>query len=617
MRSNQTFRPRFDRNNHRLFGNLSRTLIAVLTGAVAVLGILPEHASANPNTKDYKKPLNAQGTIDGAQKQIELMYGKFVEWEKLAISSTELMKAGRKFPHQQLSRIFPETYRGIWHAQHLQAMGEPAGYDLELKYTQLRRALFVFAAKLGEFQPKEIAKLRKETAKRQQALAKIQTLADQGKWAEAGRLIEALHMRQLASVFYLTSSQSRPFENEVAHPQNAILAKLNAQRRQEYGQRAQEKIDAYRNAVDTLQAESSRVASELRQSPTVTLADGKTGDAADAIGYVRTLWGNSTAAINRSFGVALAFNNGSSESISKSFSKELDRAETVANRSLAGILNAAAASTPPDKVAALLPRVLLQLSVIDRRNTGRMDNSIAPLVEKLTSKNQALADQAKRYSAAIAEPTRWMHRYTIQQVKHLDREYPAAAILLNRKLKPQASVRPTIYGPSNQGERVLTPSTLTQPASWLAGDAKMLVGMNATVESSVRISPSIKTSIVPLTATHYANVPATLQIGRCLADLKDSLLLDESHGPLDLSAADALSSANLQEFRNTGGEIVRLTLEPVVVRLATLPDAAQVLVPLDRLPDIGTDGPVVGKLVWRVDLQPTWVAHELFFAKVN
>lgn len=607
MRSTQAFRPR----------PITFAAIAVITAIGCLSHCLPNSASANPTTQDHEKGLKAHGTIDGSQKQIELMYGKFAEWEKLAINSTELMKAGRRFPHQQLSRIFPETYRGIWYAKHLQAMGEPAGYDLERKYTELRKALFVFAPKLSEFHPQAIAKLKKETPKRRQALTKIKALADQGKLAEAERLIEALRLRQLTSVFYLTNPQSQPFRNEVGPPHKAILAKLNERRRQDYREQAQEKIDAYRDAITTLQTESARVTSELRQSPTVTLAEGMTGDAADAIGYVRTLWGNATVAITRSLGVALAFEKGNTQAISASFSKEFDRVKSIANKSLGGILSAAAISTPTEKVSALFPRILIELSLIDRRYVGQLDSSFAPLLEQLAATDQMLAAQTKRYSVAITEPTRWMRRYTFQQVKHQDREYPAAASLLSRKLSPETSVRPTIYGSNARRERNLTPGTFTGPASWLASDAKMLVGMKTAVEASVRISPSIKTAIVPLDGIHYVNVPAALPLDKYVTEINQSLLLDDSHGPLDLGSANAKSSADRQEFRNTGGTITRLTLEPTVSRLATMPDAARVLIPLNSMPIVDSSGSAVEKAIWRIDLQPAWVAHDLFFVKLK
>jgi hypothetical protein len=86
---------------------------------------------------------------------------------------------------------------------------------------------------------------------------------------------------------------------------------------------------------------------------------------------------------------------------------------------------------------------------------------------------------------------------------------------------------------------------------------------------------------------------------------------------LTLESESMRVSAELQEFQGTGGKVMRLTLESAVARMATIPDAAHVLVPLNSMPVIDSDGPAVEKAFWRVDLQPQWVAHRLFFAKAQ
>jgi hypothetical protein len=572
-------------------------------------------AKGNPTTQSPEQGLDAHGTIDGSKKQIELMYRKFAEWEKLVTESAEKMKAGRRFSHQELSRVFPETYRGIWNAEHLQAMGEPAGYDLARKFTLLRNAFFIFSPGLAQFQRNELAKLQKETPKRRQMLAKTQQLVAEGKLAEAERQIQAFHLKQLTSVFYLTSAQLKPFENEVNPPHNAIRKKLNEQRRETYREKAKTKIDSYRAAIEKLETESMRLSSELQRSATVAIADGKTGDAADAIAYVGSLWGNASAAITRSFALTLAFQPGRTESISSSFEKERGRTEEIAVKAFGNIVKSAATSTPANKIPALFPRVLSELSVIDRRSAGRLAGTFAPLAETLAEKNPGLAAQSKRYSEATLEPNRWMQRYTKQKVDNQLREYPVAITLLNRKMKPDSTVRPAIYRQQSPRERLLTPGVFTEPAGWMADDAKMLVGMKTALGASVRLSPSAKTAIVPLDGRHYASLAATIPVGKYADEVIECLLLDDSHGPLDLKAADARSSAELQEFQHTGGQIERLTLESAVARLATLPDAAHVLVPLNSLPVVEGGGSAVEKTMWRIDLQPKWVAHRLFFAE--
>lgn len=260
--------------------------------AIACGLIFGKSAHANPSTKNPNQPFKAHNTINGADKQIQAMYAKYDEWEQLVVSSLESAKAGKRFPHQQLSRIFPETYRGMWYAEHLQAMGEPAGYDLHRKFTALRKAMFEFCTWLAEYQQKEIAALKKATPNRVKTLERVEQLVQEGKLEEAERQIQALHLKQLVSVFYLRSSQASPYETPVVSAHQQVRQKLNQKRRQAYGERAQESMQAYSSAIETLQSESKRVAGELSSSPTVALSEGQSGDAADAIAYVRTLWKN-------------------------------------------------------------------------------------------------------------------------------------------------------------------------------------------------------------------------------------------------------------------------------------------------------------------------------------
>lgn len=599
---------------HRSTFPCAADLGSVAVAIVISFGLLTTSVSANPNNEDPEKPLQAHNTIEGAEKQIQAMYAKFAEWEKLVISSTEAANEGRRFPHSQLSKIYPETYRGIWYAEHLQAMGEPAGHDLRVKFTYLRKAMGTFASKLHEFQPKEIAELTKETPNRRKTIASAAELASQGNLVQAEREIQRFRLKQLESVFYLGSSQSRPFENEIAGPHNQLLSRLSDQRRAEYQKRALEKINSYGTVVERLKSESERIASELKQSPATTLADGQTGDAADALRYLTMLWGNASAAVTRSVAVAWAFNNGSADATAEPFARVIESVDATGTEAVIGVLNSAVASTPNDQIPVLLPRLLTALSELDRRYSGDLDDRIKAAVTQLTAKNASVAEQSRRYSAATAEPTRWMQRYALQQVENQRREYPPAAIRLNQELTPASPVEPAIYGSVANRSRILTPGSLGGPASWMAGNAAELVGTKVTDDAMIRLSPTAKLAIVAQEPRHYSGVPASFPIDRFMTELNDCLLLDASHGPLDLSAADAQSSAQMQEFQHVGGRISKLTLEPFVSRFATMPDEAHVLVPLNRLPSIDSRGEPVNKVIWRLDLQPDWVAHRLFFA---
>lgn len=607
---------RFTKNDRRptLVGARWRFVFSVIT-CVIFGGLHGVSVAANPTPQDHDQPLAAHNTITGAEKQIQLMYAKFGEWEKLVIASTESANSGGNFSHRQLSKIYPDVYRGIWHAQHLQAMGEPAGFDLYRKFTVLHAAMGIFASKLGEFHQQEIDKLTKDSPNRLKMLAKVRELADQGKLVEAERQIQAYHVKQLASIFYLRHPQAKPFENQVFPLHNEILGQLNAQRKSAYREQALQKINSFAAALVTLQEESDRIRAELSKSPSVTLAEGTTGDAADAIGYVHTLWGNASASITRSVALAWAFGGGDIDTTAEPLLAKLREAESIANDAISGILQSATQSTPTDQIAKLVPRILMELSMIDRRYMGQLDPTIIGAVEKLVAKNADVAEQAKRYAEATLEPTRWMRRYTRQQVDLIAREYPDASSLLNQKLVLEDSIQPSIYGRAGGREQVLTVGSLTRPANWIAGDAKSVLGKQIKEEGSVRLTRNSASAIVPQDPRHYTNLPATFGIEKYRQELDQCLLLDDLHGPLDLPSADAMTSAKFQEFDRVGGSIAGLTLEPYLTRFATLPDGAHDLVPLNRLPAIDVRGPAIEKVIWRVDLKPEWVAHQYFLAR--
>ncbi|QDV45649.1 hypothetical protein Enr13x_55280 [Stieleria neptunia] len=591
-----------------------RRSVTAFVVAVCLAGGFTADAPANPSTVDPEKPLKSHHTIQGAEKQIQAMYAKFVEWEELVIRSTEAAKADRRFPHQQLSRIFSEVQRGIWYAEHLVAMGEPAGEDLKRKFTMLGKTMHVFAPRLVEFQRKELTVLQNQTPDRQKTMARVAELTGQGKLAEAERQVQPLLLKLLASAFYLNGSVSRPFLQEVSVPYRDIRNRLNRERRKEYQARATAKIQTYVDAVDLLKSESTRVATELEQSPTAVLADGNRGDAAAAIEYITMLWGNASAAITRSVTTAWAFSDGDVQSTAKPFQQIIEQVEATGNAAIVNVLNSAARSTPTDQLAALYPKVLRALSKLDRRLLGSLDSSVVAAAERLAAQHGPLAETVKRYSIATAEPTRWMQRYASQQIQHASRGYPLASNRLNRDGTPETTVAPAIYGPQSKRPRVLTPGVLSRPASWTVSDATSMLGMKMKDESTVRLLPTAKATIVPQDPRHYTSLPAPFPIDAYLSELHDCLLLDDSHGPLDLSAADAQSSAELQEFQNVGGRITRLTLEPFLSRFATMPDQASALVPLNRLPSIDARGAPIDKLIWRVDLEPDWVAHRMFVA---
>ena len=585
--------------------------------AVSLLGIsllLGGDASANPNSDDSNVAMKAHGTIEGAAQRVAQLYEKFFEWEKLAADSMEKAQRQGRIPHSQLSRIYADINRGIWFSKDLQSMGEPAGKDLEVKYTQLRNEFRKFATVLKEFHQKKIAELKKQTPKRVKELERIKQLIGSGKLMEAEGAIQKLHLSQLPAVFYLTNQQASPYETPVATVHNQSLEQIAKVRRADFAKKAEEKIVANQEAIKLLGSEATRLASELASSQKVKLGADVEGDAADAIDYLATLWGNASAAVNRSYGIALAYRSGTVDSISQAFRPVVTRVENTAIEGLKSIINSAAKSTPADQVKTLYPRVLKNLTAIDRRYYGDLERAVTEPLQNLAKMDSTLAGSVQTYSRATQEPLRWMKRFALRQRQSLSNGYPTTDVLLGAKKTPKTSSKPGFYGGPDMRQRVLTPSSFGIPASWVVGAAASIVGEKVRQDDVLRIVPSQPKLVGPQTARGYTNIDSTLALDTEMQFLRNSLLIGTEHPPLDYAAADADSSAERHEFSMVGGEVSKVWMEPLVTRIATIPDVAHMLVPLGSLAPINPERPAMGQTLWRIDIKPQWVVHPLFVA---
>ncbi len=585
----------------------------LLVGLLVSCGI----ATANPTTSDFTRPLDAHGTIDGAAARVQSMYAKLAEWEQLTIDELQSMTENRRIGHKQLSRAFAESFRGVWYAKVLQTMGEPAGYDLENRFVLLRKQFRRFLPQLSSFQRKEIAKLAKQNPKRLKILEQASKSISDGKYEQAERAIQAFHLAQLQSVFYLSNSQAKPFEENLSALHRQVLDGYLQQQRLVYREQAMVKIASHTAAIERLESEAKRVVAELAQNPVVQLGDDNRGDAAAAVQYIGQLWGNASASISRAVGIAWVFQAGGPGDVADRFLPSNQRAENAAREGLAGILKSAAASTPADAIAEVYPKVLLQLSILDRQVVGRFNETLTSELQSLANKNPAFATQTLRYKTATGEPLRWRKRFAAQQARSITVGYPPSLSLLSSKRQPSTeSARPLIYGNSGSRERVLTPSSFGQSANWTVADARSLLGTKVSADSIVRVSPTANVALSPADGQHYTKVTVGLEIQPQLQDLAEAMLIAKGHAALSIEAAAAQSSAVRQEFDAVGGELQQLSMESMATRLITLSDVIHCLTPLNRLPRVATESNAARQTLWRLEITPQWVKHPFFVAKI-
>ncbi|MEO1526130.1 MAG: hypothetical protein AAFX06_11890 [Planctomycetota bacterium] len=566
-------------------------------------------AFANPTNEKPLTGMAAHDTISGTKARIEAMYERFYEWEKACITNQATMKRGGKVAHRALAKNFSNIYLAKWYAHDLTLMGEPAGFDLERRYEMLRKEYRAFVPAVAALRRQEIQKLSKEIPKRDKTIQRCKEMAGKGQIVEAEAELRKLLLRHLESLFYLDDATAKRFQDPISSPHNQLRAEVDRQHRDKWSNDAEAKIASYTEAVKRLAEESTRVVNELSSGPTAKLAEDQTGNAADAIQYVGQLWGSASAAVSRSIGMAWAFRRGDPESIAISFRGDLQQAEKVAVDAINRIL-ASLATQPEEDVRKIYPRVLEELSILQRRYKGRLAEEFAPALEKIQMQHAGLGQTVQRYTAATVEPTRWMNRFASRQSQTLKAGFPPIETALNDEYEANSQARPEMYGLQVR-KRVVTPKSQAEQMSWLAADSQALVGAQVQETATTRLRGT-KLAIGKQTIRYYTNLVADFPAEMAVREMKESLLIDESHGPLSYSSADAISSAALGEFQAVGGKIKRLTPEASVTRIATIPDVAHALVPLNAVPVIDSRMTPLQQLLWRVELEPTWVSHRLF-----
>ena len=564
---------------------------------------------ANPTNDNPLQPMAAHATLPGTKARVDAMYERFYEWEKACITNQATMQRGGKVAHRALAKNFSNIYLAKWYSHDLSLMGEPAGLDLERRYEMLRKEYRAFVPAVAEMRAKEVQKLSKEIPKRDKTILRCKEMAAKGELKSAEEELRKALLRYLESIFYLDDATAKKFLDPITAPHNQMRGELDRQHREKFRSDAEARIAERTAALERLAEESKRVVAELATSSTVTLAQGQTGDAADAIAYVGKLWGSASAAVSRSVGMAWAFRTGNTVTIATSFRGDLENAEKVAIEAINQIL-LTLASRPEAELRVVFPKALAELSIIGRRYQGLLAQKFLPTLETLQMKHASYGQVVQRYSAATAEPTRWMNRYASRQLQTMKTGLPTVEAALNDEYETDAQARAEMYGVRTR-RGVVTPKAQSQQLNWLAADSKALVGTKVLDGVTTRLLGT-NVAVGLQTPRHYTNTAASFPVEPAAREMKDALLVDDAHPALSYSAADAVSAAELGDFRSIGGTIKRLTPEASVTRIATIPAVAHSLVPLNRVPSIDSQISPLQQLMWRVDIEPIWVSHRLF-----
>ncbi|MCC9601092.1 hypothetical protein LOC67_11090 [Stieleria sp. JC731] len=541
------------------------------------------------------------------------MYQKFDEWESLATESFRSMQQGKRFPHQNLAKAFTGCYQGIWSSMQLQAMGEPAGYDLEHKFTFLRNALGNFSGALVEFQPKEISKLQSDSAKRKDAIAKASELEQQGKLVEAEAAIRQYHLRQLGSVFYLNYSQFKEFENQVAPIHNRLLKRLSAERRSEYAQKAIPSMKQWETDAAEFDSECKEFVLQLKSSSTVNVGAIKDGDVSDVIDRIGQRWIQVARSIDRSYAIAAAFNLERPDQLHQQYFSQKSNLKSNVVATLKQVVSAACVSSSADSIPTQYPEVLQAIANIERRCHLGVAEQLSPELGELLNKNPNFALQVDHYNEATRQPMHWMSKYAKQSSDAVRRQFSPVAQVMTSREKPAEIELSPIYRPLSSSPQVLTVPSFSKPCHWIAGSASSLVGRSVSDQSNLRLSLQQPKTVTPNQAHQYSTITVDSTFDSERKSVEKSFMTSVEHPPLNLVAAQAFNSLLSNEFELVGGQVTKLTIEPSVCVLGE----GDSLVQLDQLPLFKSDYDNARQLTWAYEIQPLWIQHQLFFVDLR
>ena len=591
----------------------SAALIALLTVCFV------QQLHANPNSQDPNRQLAAHGTIAGSKDLVNDLYKRYDKYEKLVLQLREKMDRPDRFPYKQLESAGADMWKARRDIAHAELMGEPAAKDLssmfEMVRKQISQLMRSYRATIpgGKQFKKNLDQLRRKKPRHTQQLQQIQQAANGGSGLEQlESRLEAIGMEIEGLYYMFTIKEAGPFQPPLFAAAAALDQKLRPMRRQKYLAEAGRVAAKIGQQVNDFPAEAARVRTEMATGK-VKIGESEVG-APEAIQHITKEWGKATAAVIRITAIQWGFTGKKPSAINSTQMPRVSQLEQTAKNAIIGIVEAAAAATPPEEVETVYSEILAELSAIDRRSLGSgVSKDCQPALARLAQKAPGLPEKIAAYAAATKQPLIWRERFAKERAKSLQSKYPTAQSLFSTKLSAKATNKPEMYGRFSPRSRVLLAKSLGGVANWQVYEASSaILGMRVQESDTVRLFPGSLTALSRHKGYHYANVAIGMPLQREIDELKSSLMISETHPALTIESAGAISSAELEDFKSVGGEISRLHIEPALTRFITLPSVAHQLAPLGSLPSINDQSPAINQACWRMDIAPHWVQHRYF-----
>ncbi len=590
--------------------------------------IAPTRSLANPSTADINKPLATHNTIPEAAAKAAALYAYWQTYltamqpaEKVVETQPDKMQPGLIAKHRGL------VGQALRETEILRLMGEPAATDLQMRFVEATYRLNHMAdhyARTPEgqkYRAKVLLQLRRSFEDRAKECAQIVATAKSGKYEEAEKGANKVSMQMDEAIYFLSLEERKPFWSDWFAARAAVDKPMNKIRAAMYREKMLAAIQLSQPNIAELESWIDTVAGELRTGGMATV-DGQSIAGPQVLQTLSDRQGKGHAGLQRIQALRWALrwhtDNGDGNGGNDESDPTRQEAITWTSAIVAGmskIVEADAQSVLPADVAArhqAYLKVVNQMASLasSRKFEDQANESLAGLI----ARNSVYESSVKNYDLATRDLMIFQSRIAKQLATELTKQYPIADTAVRESTRSE-NAGPGLY-PADRNVFVL--ATLSYPSNkTMEVIALKLVGQKAMLNNVLRVSPTGKLAAGEYNVRTYGAVPAFAIPEPAIEQLKASLLVDENHPPLTLTAYHAIDAATTGNYAAVGGTVISAQLESAITRFATMTDSIAIIVPRGTTP-VGTDERIsmMNQMVVRLDVDPAWVRHDLGVVRI-
>lgn len=572
-------------------------------------------ARANPSTSDPVAPLAVR--VDETNAPLLAKLVQLDAQARKTLAELDLPR-GKRSPSQREINDVGRVAMMLTFAEHfalqLADRSEAAGFDYFVRARELGIVLKRVVADYksgGGFRTDAIE--RELRAAHDAAARRLPELQARGKVEEQLEGVEQEYVQILAGLVrygvWIDEATAGKFYRPFVTPLETVRAAASAQRQQRLQQELTQLAASTRPNFDEIPTQLSAAADSLKSESTAMWKGASlTGPAivkrAVDEAQIVTLRAQRTRML-------LLASRGSSTAVPAMVDDVTHTHTEFVEKTIAGIgglLAADATRIAPQESRELYRQYLAALGsaalCFERRSVM---SSWEPPLAALAEKDPALKQDVANYQRSTRELLRWRREVTEFEVNYRTKKHQDVHAAFFQSVR------------SASGATLLAPHALVQQtevrsstAAVLPHLAETLVGKQASVRDVLGLGAG--KTIAPYQDRVYARatVPYSKALELQVDALRMMLLVTPTQGPLSLDAAIALAAAEDETYRAVGGTVREVTLEPLLIRMATVSDRSRGLLRLQPLPKEVQTSDLHKALLGRLDIDPEWVAHETF-----